>query len=115
MVLDKTAAVNRALRRFLRLDGAERLEDRLALQDATQEMVKLARVLNEREQAGQETALRQLHTCTDLSQREALQAARLLELATFVTIEPDHTDAFASLIRLTDPARRQLKSRSDQS
>lgn len=112
MVFDNAASVNRALRKFFRLDGDESLEDIPALQNATQDMIHLTSVLREREEAGQATTLRQLHTCANLSQREALRAVRSLELAAIVTIEPDHADAFASLIQLTETARRRLRSRT---
>jgi DNA-binding MarR family transcriptional regulator len=114
MVFDSAATLTRTLRRFFRLEnnGAD-LQS--AMPDATREMVQLMAVLLERESAGQETSLRQLHIVANLPQPISLRAARALEEAELVAIEADHTDAFASTVRPTRAAQRRFGKASSPS
>lgn len=81
-----------------------------AAQPFTIRMIEVSEALNNRQKAGLQTSLRQLHTICDLSQAEALNVAAQLENAGTVLIERDLSDAFESRITLSEDARKRFDS-----
>lgn len=78
-------------------------------------MAQLTSAIYARECEGEETTLRQLHKISDLSQPEALNTVSALERAGIVKIDTSLTDAFESLVVLTEDAKAGLQSSLESS
>jgi len=91
------------------VSGRDKTQDLMATR-----MAKVTSVVYSRAVCGEQTTLRQLHKISDLAQPQALNVVAELERAGVVLIERNLSDAFESVISLSDEAKARLDRLSEE-
>ena len=71
-------------------------------------LAQIASAIHARTARGEVTTLRQLHKISDLDQPQALNVVAELERAGVVLIDRNLSDAFESVVKLSDEAQERL-------